>query len=333
MNPPFEISAKAVNLLAEITEELTLLKHSKLGGRYTPKLRRASTIETVQSSCAIEGNSLDIEQVSAIFDGKRVIGHPKEVLEIQNALKLYELFDDLEAISKDDLLEAHKVLMITLIDDPGVYRNKGVGIKKGDVVMHMAPPAHQVNPLMNDLMAWLKTSQDHPLIKSSVFHYEFEFIHPFSDGNGRMGRLWQSLILSEWDPIFKYIPVETLIRDHQQDYYAALNASNRAGHSGPFIDFMLEIILKAVQNDASTDQVSDQVSDQVKDLLIVIDNTEKMISEIMDKLKLKHKPSFRKSRLIPALEQGLVEMTQPDSPRSPTQKYRLTIKGKQVLKG
>ncbi len=212
----------------------------------TIRLRRINRIRTIQGSLAIEGNTLGIEQITAILDGKRVIASPREIQEVRNAIKAYDLFDKWDPNSKENLLDAHQVLMSALLDNPGNFRTGGVGVVSGQKVVHMAPPANRVTYLMNDLLRWLKTTDQHPLIASSVFHYEFEFIHPFEDGNGRMGRLWQTLILSKWEPLFAHIPVESLVYEHQAEYYDALNKSTKNAESSVFIEFMLRMILSAV---------------------------------------------------------------------------------------
>ncbi len=219
------------------------------------------------------------------------------------------------------------MLMSGLIDEAGIYRHSGVGVIAEERVIHMAPPAKRVSILMQDLFGWLATTDDHPLIASSVFHYEFEFIHPFADGNGRMGRLWQTLILNRWNPLFADIPVESLIYEHQEEYYDALQQSTDKADSAPFIEFMLRMILGAVSS--ATPQVSPQVTPQVK-VLIEIISGEMSRDELQMALGLKDRKSFRELYLKPALEEGLVEMTIPDKPNSKNQKYRLTEKGQRI---
>ncbi|ENU79868.1 hypothetical protein F975_02204 [Acinetobacter sp. ANC 3789] len=202
----------------------------------------------------------------------------------------------------------------------------------GDLVVHMAPPANQINRLMVDLLNWLNDSEEHPLIKSSVFHYEFEFIHPFADGNGRMGRLWQTLILSRWNPIFANIPVESLIYQNQKAYYEALQASTDQVDSTPFIEFILQMILDAILSSNETAQASDhataqanvQVTDQVKSLILIMEDGEYTLAELMQFLGLSHRATFQQNYLNPAIETGLIQRTIPDKPKSPKQKYRLS---------
>ena len=200
----------------------------------------------IQGSLAIEGNTLSLDQVTAVIEGKRVLGSTREVQEVRGAVAAYEALDGWEPSSRDDLLAAHAVLMAGLVDQPGAFRVGSSGIQRGEEIVHVAPPAENVRGLINDLLSWLGDSDDHPLIKACVFHYEFEFIHPFVDGNGRMGRLWQTLILSQWKPLFALVPVESLVRDQQPGYYAAINACDATGNSTVFIEFMLNVISDAL---------------------------------------------------------------------------------------
>ena len=216
------------------------------------------------------------------------------------------------------------MLMRGLIDDAGTYRRSGVGVMSGDTVIHMAPPAERVPLLMSDLLNWVSSCDEHPLISSSVFHYEFEFIHPFSDGNGRIGRLWQTLILYKWNSSFESIPVESIVHAHQDEYYSALRHSTESADSAPFIEFVLRMILEALTEIRVSDQVSDQVASLIRELILL----EMGSTDLMKKLTLTHRANFRKNYLVPAIRAGLIERTQSESPRSPTQKYRLTDRGK-----
>ena len=215
------------------------------------RLRRANRVRTIQASLAIEGNSLSEEQVSEILDGKRVTAPLRQIQEVKNAIAVYDIAEDLNPYSADDLLRAHGMMMTALMDHPGEFRRSGVGVVKKSRVVHLAPPAHLVPKQIKDLFSWLEESTDHPLIRSCVFHYEFEFIHPFPDGNGRIGRLWQSLILAKWNPVFLQIPVETMVYNNQDRYYQAINKSTEANDSGIFIDFMLREIMNALRGHIS----------------------------------------------------------------------------------
>lgn len=244
--PPFTITSRAINLIAEISEKIGILT-AKSENPLHVDLRRENRIKTIHSSLAIENNSLSIEQITAIIEGKRVLGAPNEIQEVKNAVQAYELLLQLNPYEEKDLLRAHKIMMADLVDRNGKYRTDGVGIFDGNKVVHIAPPAERVPFLMADLFDWLKNASDHPLIKSCVFHYEFEFIHPFQDGNGRMGRLWQTVILKEWKTFFAWLPVETIIKENQTEYYKALSASDTNADSTAFIEFMLDVILKEIE--------------------------------------------------------------------------------------
>ena len=244
--PNFTVSTQAISLVAEISALIERYAIS-LERADSLKLRRANKIKTIQSSLAIEGNTLSLKQVTDILNGKRVVAPLREIQEVKNAITAYDIFPELDPFSVSDLLKVHNVMMTALIDEPGKFRKGGVGISDGKKIIHIAPPADFVPGLIKDLFQWLTEAPDHLLIKSCVFHYEFEFIHPFSDGNGRLGRLWQSLILTELNPVFQYLPIETMVHDNQQEYYQAINASSVAINCGIFIDFMLNEILNTLK--------------------------------------------------------------------------------------
>lgn len=243
--PPFTLTAEAVNLIAEISAKIERYA-IRMEQSDALLLRKANRIRTIHSSLAIEGNSLSEDEVCDIVNGKNIVAPIKQIQEVKNAISAYELYPQLNPFSIKDLLRAHRVMMQALTDDAGQFRHSGVGVFSETGLVHMAPPANKVPNLMNDLFEWLRSANDHLLIRSCVFHYEFEFIHPFSDGNGRMGRLWQSLILGRLHPIFEHLPVENIVFSNQQKYYDAISASTKAGESGPFIRFMLREILDAL---------------------------------------------------------------------------------------
>lgn len=327
---PFTISPTLLNLLAQISEAVGRLT-AGVDQSQSLRLRRLNRIRTIQGSLAIEGNTLSEEQITAILDGKRVLAPPRDITEAHNAIAVYDQMSKFSPHHEADLLEAHRRLMIGLLPDAGRYRLGGVGVMQGDKVVHMAPPANRVSTLMRNLLRWLEGTDVHPLISSCVFHYEFEFIHPFSDGNGRMGRLWQTLILSRWQPLFAYIPVESIVHQHQSEYYQALNESTAKSDSEPFINFMLSMILDAVA-DTAAPQVTPHVTPQVKALLKAVKG-DKGRDAIMAALGLSDRKSFSERYLRPALAQGLVEMTVPDKPRSRMQQYRLTAEGVRLRDG
>ena len=332
-NPPFKITEKMTILIGEISEEIGRISvlHGKNGNLH---LRRENRIKTIHSSLAIEHNSLSLEQVTAILNGKRVLGNPNEIREVKNAYEAYELLTKLNPFSVKDLLNAHKLMMDELIKENGKFRTRGVGVFVGKKVVHVAPPADLVPKHMDNLILWYETSSVHPLIKSAVFHYEFEFIHPFADGNGRMGRMWHTLLLGKWKKIFFWLPIEELIKEKQEEYYSTLALADKQGNSTVFVEFMLGIIRESLMelrnSENTTDQESDQVTDQESDqdkksvekLLHVLGDDILSAKEIMERLDLVHKPTFRKNYLNPALEMKLIERTIPDKPSSKNQKYR-----------
>ena len=261
--PPFEITSKIIELISKISEKIGEI-NSLQNSPHQIKLRKANRIKTIHSSLAIENNSLSIEQITAIIDGKRVLGNPNEIKEVKNSIQAYDLLLSLNPYNEKDLLKAHELMMQDLVDRNGKYRTDGVGIFDGEKVVHLAPPADRVPELMFDLFEWLKTSDVHPLIKSCVFHYEFEFIHPFQDGNGRMGRLWQTVILKDWKEVFAWLPVETLIKENQKEYYNALGVSDSAADSTKFIEFMLTLILNTIEEIIATEnKVTQKVTQKV----------------------------------------------------------------------
>lgn len=240
--PPFEITNTMIALVAEISELV-----GKLSARdpltANPTLRRTNRIRTIQGSLAIEQNTLSIEQVTAVLNGKQVLAPPKDIAEVKNAYEIYERLDELDPYSADDLLTAHAVMTRGLIDESGMFRTKPVGVvDQNGHVLHFGTLPQYVPDLITELLDWVKNSDVHMLIRSCVFHYEFELIHPFADGNGRVGRLWHTLLLSRWKPAFAWLPVESMIYAHQEEYYAAINASNDAAESTVFVEFMLSTI-------------------------------------------------------------------------------------------
>ena len=245
--PPFTISAEAINLIAQISAQIEryAIRLEQSDGL---RLRKANRIKTIHSSLAIEGNKLTVGQVSDIIDGKNVVAPPRDIQEVKNAIATYDLFAHLDAFSVKDMLKAHGTMMQALTDEAGCFRQGSVGVFDEAGCVHVAPPASRVPALIDDLFEWLRLSDNHLLIRSCVFHYEFEFIHPFIDGNGRIGRLWQSLILGKLHPLFQHLPVENMVYANQQAYYDAIAESSRRGDSGPFIDFMLREMLNTLKS-------------------------------------------------------------------------------------
>lgn len=308
--PPFKITSQIIDLISQISEAVGEINSLENSPRHL-ELRKENRIKTIHSSLAIENNSLSLEQITAIIEGKRVLGSPNEIQEVKNALQAYELLLTLNPYEEKDLLKAHKLMMADLVERNGKYRKDGVGIFDGNQVVHLAPPADRVPFLMSDLFEWLKNSDVHPLIKSCVFHYEFEFIHPFQDGNGRMGRLWQTVILKEWKSVFAWLPIETLIKENQVEYYNALNSSDSDANSTNFTVFMLQTILRTIKEIIETEKkitlkiIVKITANQKKILEAIKQNpfvTQEELSSIVGIAKLNINKNMKKLQ-----EQGIIE--------------------------
>ncbi len=298
--PPYTITSKMLTLSTEIGVELTQLESNTIN--ITPKLRKKNRVKTLAGTLEIEGNFLGEEKITAILEGKRVLGTMQEVTEVEGAINAYKKFDNYKYDKLEDLLGAHKILMNGLLNNAGNFRNVNVGVGSSEGVTHVAPPFGNVPELMNNLFEWLKNSDEHPLIKSCVFHYEFEFIHPFTDGNGRIGRLWQSIILYNWKNVFNAIPTEGIIRDYQDRYYEVLEESGSLGESTPFIEFMLEVILETIKSSVK-DSVKSSVNTEdnifellkqnpqstIKELAHILDLTTRAIEKQISKLKIENR--------------------------------------------
>lgn len=257
--PPFEINEKIISEVIEIAE---LVGKASISSKISsnPTLRRTNRIRTIYSSLAIEQNTLDIEQVTAVLSGKRILAPPKDIAEVQNAYEIYEYMDKLNPYSIDDLLKAHSIMVKGLVNEAGEFRSRPVGIVDGEGnVLHFGTLPQYVPKLIYELLEWVEKSDIHMLIKSCVFHYEFELIHPFADGNGRMGRLWHTLLLSKWNSMFAWMPIESIIHDNQNEYYDAINISNSNGNSTVFIEFMLSVIKQALQEAVDVDEIRSEV--------------------------------------------------------------------------
>ena len=260
--PPFEITNQIIDYVAEIAELIGRLNAAHLLST-NPTLRRANRIRTIHGSLAIEQNTLSLEQVTAVLNGKHVLAPPKDIAEVKNAYEIYERLDELDPYSVDDLLTAHGIMTRGLVEESGMFRTRPVGVVDSEGhVLHFGTLPQYVPDLVMELLDWVKTSEVHMLIRSCVFHYEFELIHPFADGNGRVGRLWHTLLLSKWSPAFAWLPVESIIHDRQQEYYDAINASNDAGESTVFIEFMLSAIKTSL---IEAINLSDEMSDEKLD--------------------------------------------------------------------
>lgn len=299
--PPYTINSRIVHLISEISKTITTLKYST-DMLALPMLRRINRIRTLTGTLEIEGNYIGEEKITAILDGKRVVGSQKELAEVEGAKRAYEKMEAYTYSHLDDLLNAHQVMTSGLLDDAGTFRSVNVAV--GD---HIAPPHSQVATLMKQLFIWLAESDEHLLIKSCVFHYEFEFIHPFRDGNGRMGRLWQSVILIAHDPLFGILPTESIVRDHQEAYYKAIENSTTQGESTPFIEFMLERILEAIEKVGN--EVGNRVgnlTDNQQQIIAVMKQTPKVsaatLSEIVGISKRKIEENVAKLKKLGVIE-------------------------------
>ena len=320
--PPFDLTNRMFELCAEIMENLGKLSHVNELEKL-PRLRRVSRIKSIHSSLAIEQNTLTLREVTDVIEGRRVLGAANEVLAVKNAFAAYKLLDDVDPFDVKDLLGVHRVMMQELVEECGLFRSTNVGVfdERGRVI-HTAPPHARVEALVYDLFDWVKRTDVQMLIRSSVFHYEFEFIHPFRDGNGRMGRLWQTALLASWKPVFKYVPVESVIRDRQEAYYQAIAQSTLDGKSNAFVLFMLDAIAKAIQDIVGdTTAHYNHLSVQINKLMAVMETYPLSAQMLMDKMGLKSRAGFRQNYLLPAIEAGLVGLTIPDKPTSKNQMY------------
>lgn len=272
--PPFIMTGEITNLIVEIGELVgSIATYEAMNPN--PILRRESRIKTIHSSLAIEQNTLSLEQVTDIINGKRILGPPQDIHEVKNAYEAYERISTLDPYNVKNLLTAHKIMMNGLVKEAGVFRSSNVGVYAGTELIHAGTPAKYVPDLMQQLFTWLKESKYHPLVKSCIFHYEFEFIHPFQDGNGRMGRLWQSLILQKWKYIFTWLPVETLVYENQEKYYKVLQSADNKGDSTEFVEFMLGMIRDALSEISTTQNENDVVTNVV---INVVTNEDKVLS-------------------------------------------------------
>lgn len=322
--PPFTITNAMLSYVSSISEKIgRITATSNLATK--PHLRRNNKIKSIHSSLKIEANSLTLGQVRDVINGKVVLGEQKEIQEVKNAYAAYERLSKIDPYSIRHLKQFHGIMAKYLVEEAGEFRSGEEGVFNGDQCIFMAPPARLIPQLMNELFEWMKESQGevHPLILSSVFHYEFVFIHPFSDGNGRMARLWHTAILAKWKPVFEFIPIESQIEKFQDEYYEVIAKCHIAGESTLFIEFMLS------QIDRILDDISIQISEKneylpesVQKLLEIMEyDVPYASSDLMEKLGLKAREGFRRNYLHPAIEMNLVRMTIPDKPNSRNQRY------------
>lgn len=322
--PPFSITNTMLTLVAQIAEKTGRIT-SYRSFETKPHLRRNNRIRSIHSSLAIEANSLSLDEVKSVLNGRTVIGPEKEIQEVKNAYQAYDMLGKFDPYSLRDLQKLHGIMTYLTVQESGVFRTHNEGVFNGDVCIFMAPPPQLVPGQMQSLFQWMKEAKDtvHPLILSSVFHYEFVFIHPFSDGNGRMARLWQTALLSEWNPVFQYLPLESRIQEFQEGYYDAIAACHVNGSSDAFIEFMLDKVNLTL--DWALEQVSEKdsyLTEAVQHLIGAMEyDVPYTAAQLMAKLGLKSRDNFRKQYLNPALEKGLIIMGIPDKPTSRNQTY------------
>ncbi len=323
--PPFEISNEMLKKVSDIMEKIGKLD-SFTNLDKTPYLRKQTKINSVHSSVAIENNPLSLEQVKDVINGKLVIGEQKDIQEVKNAYKAYEMLKDINPYSIDDLKKVHGVMTFLVEEVSGEFRTSSEGVfdDNGNCIF-VCPPGDRVNSLMNDLFEWLNENKDtiHPLILSSIFHYEFVFIHPFTNGNGRTVRLWQNSILYKWKDIFEYLPIESKIHKYQDEYYDSIAKCHKNANSNVFIEFMLKMIDETLDEAISTSHLPiTNETININKLLDVMESSKPMTAtEIMEKLGIKSKETLRGQYLDPAIKQGLVSLTIPDKPTSKNQMY------------
>ena len=322
--PPFTITNRILSYVASISEKLgRITSISNIESK--PHLRKNNRIKSIHSSLKIEANSLSLNQVRDVINGKLVLGEQKEIQEVKNAYAAYEKISEIHPYRIKDLQKFHGIMTKYLLEESGCFRHGEEGVFNGEKCIFMAPPARLVPQLMTRLFDWMEKAHTevHPLILSSVFHYEFVFIHPFADGNGRMARLWHTAILSKWKPIFEYIPIESQIEKFQSDYYDAIAKCHVTGNSTYFIEFMLSQIDKILDElSAQITEDNEQLSETIKKLLDVMEyDIPYTSSSLMEKLELKSREGFRRNYLRPALELNLIRMTIPDKPNSRNQHY------------
>ena len=323
--PPFEISNEMLKKVSDIMEKIGKLD-SFTNLDKTPYLRKQTKINSVHSSVAIENNPLSLEQVKDVINGKLVIGEQKDIQEVKNAYKAYEMLKDINPYSIDDLKKVHGVMTFLVEEVSGEFRTSSEGVfdDNGNCIF-ICPPGDRVNSLMNDLFEWLNENKDtiHPLILSSIFHYEFVFIHPFTNGNGRTVRLWQNSILYKWKDIFEYLPIESKIHKYQDEYYNSITQCHKNANSNVFIEFMLKMIDETLDEAISTSHLPiTNETININKLLDVMESSKPMTAtEIMEKLGIKSKETLRGQYLDPAIKQGLVSLTIPDKPTSKNQMY------------
>mgnify|MGYP004509643039 FL=1 len=325
--PPYTITDKMLNYVSEIMKKVGEANYFESLNRY-PELRRKTRIKSIHSSLAIENNQLSLFQVEDVINGKPVIGEQKDIQEVKNAYEAYEQIDKINPYSVEDLKKVHKILTFLIEKDAGKFRNHGECVRDGERIIFVAPPENMVNPLMNQLFDWMKKSKEtvNPLILSCIFHYEFVFIHPFHDGNGRTARLWQTAILSHWEKAFTYLPIESMIKKNQEEYYTAIQNCNNIGKSNEFIEFMLKIISETIDEMMNSKEMKD------KSYLLLSESESKVLECIKRNVIIGAKDIIEQTKLSDStvrrilrkfLENEKIETTN-DNEKSPNKKYKMT---------
>ena len=333
--PPYTITEKAADYLAKIVEAVTRLEYGTEFKRDI-RLHRTNRVKTIHSSLAIEGNGLTLDEVTAVLDGKRVAGKQAEVREVKNAYEAYDKIMTFNPYNVRDFLKAHKLMTAGLMDEAGMFRSGDVGVFRGKIAVHIGARSQFVPDLIKDLFAWAKGSELHPVLKSAIMHYEIETIHPFADGNGRMGRLWQTLLLAKWNAIFAWIPMESILYQNRPQYYHAIETARDANDSGSFIEFTLSAVLNSItaqeqHQDKHQDKHQVELTEIQRRVLEALEAEALARKEIFVEIGMNGDTRSFKRHIEPLLLEGFIEMTLPDKPNSKLQRYRLTGSGKSLI--
>jgi Fic family protein len=329
--PPYTITEKSADYLAKIVETVTRLEFGT-GFRRNIKLRRGNRMRTIHSTLAIEGNTLSLGEVTAVIEGKTVAGKQTEIKEVKNAYEAYDKIMTFDPYSVSDFLKAHRLMTDGLVYESGRFRSSDVGVFDGEAAVHIGARPQFVPRLMESLFGWEKESELHPVLKSAILHYEIETIHPFADGNGRMGRLWQTLLLAKWNTIFAWIPMETILYQNRPQYYQAIKDSRKANDSGAFIEFTLFALLDSIKAQAKhQDKHQVELNEMMLSVLKSLKHANLSRKEIFTAIGVKGDTRAGRRSIEPLLADGYIEITVPDKPNSKLQRYRLTDKGKAVL--
>ena len=338
--PPYTITEKAADYLAKIVETVTRLEY---GTEFTRDIRlhRENRIKTIHSSLAIEGNALTLGEVTAVIEGKRIAGKQTEIKEVKNAYEAYDKIMTFDPYSVGDFLRAHKLMTEGLLEESGRFRSEDVGVFAGDIAVHIGARPQFVPDLIDDLFDWAKESELHPVLKSAIMHYEIEIIHPFADGNGRMGRLWQTLLLAKWNEVFAWIPMELILYRNRPKYYRAIEDARSANDSGAFIEFTLSAVLNSIidqeqhqaeHQDRHEEKHPVELTVTQRNVLNALEDGTLSRKEIFEKIGIRGDTRAFKRHIGPLLSRGFIKMTVPDKPNSKLQRYRLTDSGRSAIR-